>query len=336
MKYRRLLSYWLFFNALMVLAMAVIGAITRLTESGLSIAEWKPLAGTLPPLNLTEWERVFSLYRETPQYEQLFKGMSLAEFKGIFWWEWIHRFWGRLIGLTFALPLAVFWLKGWLTPWLKRRALLLLTLGAAQAFMGWFMVSSGLVDVPSVSHYRLAAHLSLALLIFSLLLWTSWQVAESEKRDASFCLRRHGWVGLALLATTIVWGAFVAGMDAGKIYNEWPLMGGHLLAAEALDYQPLWHNFTKNHAMVQFTHRWLAIFTALFLLAFAWRVRRLAPRPALGVAIMCFIQPLLGIITLLYAVPVSLGALHQAGGIVLLAFTLRTIYAMQRQGSCPR
>lgn len=320
---KKSIGIWLLVCAAMVFVMAIIGAVTRLTESGLSIAEWKPLAGALPPLNAAEWERVFGLYKETPQYQKVFAGMSLEEFKGIFWWEWVHRFWGRLIGLVFAVPMAWFWLRGHLTPGLKRGVLALLVLGGLQGAVGWFMVASGLVDRPSVSHYRLALHLGLALFLYAALLVMAFQVLGVERREASFCLRRHAWVGFALLCITIVWGAFTAGLDAGKIYNEWPLMSGKLIPGEVHAL-----NFWSDAASVQFVHRWAAIFAAFALFTAAWRTRSYG-WPAKGVMVMAVVQPLLGIETLLRGVPIATAAIHQAGAMVLLGFTAALLFRLR-------
>jgi len=331
MEKNKCVSNWLFTVAFMVFAMAVIGAITRLTESGLSIAEWKPLSGALPPLNVAEWERVFALYKDTPQYREVFSGMTLAEFKGIFWWEWIHRFWGRIIGLAFALPMLWFWARGALTPRLKRLSVILLLLGGLQGAVGWFMVASGLVDQPSVSHYRLALHLGLALFLFAMLLYTGLIARQTPQVEVKRGLRAHGVATLGMLTLTIIWGAFVAGLDAGRIYNEWPLMGGHFLPAEAGDMLPLWLNAFENHALVQFIHRWLAVITAVMVLALALRSRRVTPKLALALGLMALVQPLLGIVTLLTNVHVHVAATHQAGGIILLGLMVGWLYRAQSE-----
>ncbi|NNG04573.1 MAG: heme A synthase [Inquilinus sp.] len=321
----------------MVFAMAVIGAITRLTESGLSSVEWRPLSGALPPLSDAEWQRVFDLYRETPEYRLRNAGMELAAFKQIFFWEWFHRLWGRLIGLVFALPFLAFWATGRIARPLLPRLLGLLLLGALQGGLGWFMVLSGLVDQPAVSHYRLAAHLGLAIAIYALLLWQAWLLlfpADARARPAHR-LGGHAVGALALLAATILWGAMVAGLDAGLAYNTWPLMGGTLLPPEAWSLQPQWLNFLDNTALVQFTHRWLAIATAAAVIALWWRARRPEIPPALrrgagAAAAMAGIQAGLGIATLLAQVPVWLGALHQGGALVLLGLLLWCIFVDRR------
>ncbi len=317
---------WLMGCAMMVLAMAVIGAITRLTESGLSITEWRPLIGALPPLNEAQWAHVFDLYRQTPEYLHKNKGMSLEDFQYIFFWEWFHRLWGRLIGLAFALPLIWFAVKRRIPAGYGWRFFGFLILGGLQGAMGWYMVQSGLVDRPAVSHYRLAAHLGLAFLIYALLFRTALDFIalpaslaphRAEKSDKT--TRVLGLVCLALLANTVIWGAFTAGLDAGLIYNSFPLMGGRFFPHDAGFLSPFWMNFVESHAGVQFAHRWLAMTTAAFILAYAWRVRF----AALGV--MVVVQAGLGIATLLSHVQIGLAAAHQAGAFILLSLLIIAI-----------
>ena len=306
----KIISNWLFVTAFFVFCMAIIGAITRLTESGLSMVEWRPLIGTVPPLSQEEWQRVFDLYKQTPEYQKEHFWMGIDDFKYIFFWEWFHRFWGRLIGLIYALPLAFFWVKGWIPVSFKPKLLGLLALGAAQAVMGWYMVESGLVDMPSVSHYRLAAHLSLAFVIFAALVWVGLEMRDGQHVRLTN-MSPLGAGSLVILSVTIIWGAYVAGLDAGLVYNTWPLMDDRLIpgesfAATSVLSDPVW---------VQFTHRWLAIIAAAVTLAYAWRVKS----AVLAAAIV--FQIVLGIATLLSQVWIPLAALHQAGAfIVVLAF----------------
>jgi cytochrome c oxidase assembly protein subunit 15 len=310
----------------MVFAMAVIGAITRLTESGLSMVEWRPLIGALPPLTEAEWQRVFDLYRATPEYRLKNAGMDLAGFQTIFFWEWFHRLWGRLIGVIFALPLVWFWWRGMLSAWLKPRLLMLLAFGGMQGGIGAWMVASGLVDVPTVSHYRLATHLGLALVIFSLILWT-W--AECRPRPPAVvgaaAAIPHASLALGLLAVTITWGAFVAGLDAGMVYNSWPDMNGAVLPPEAWAAAPAWLNVIDNQAMVQFLHRSLAYLTAVVVMVLCWQLWRLGMvwYAAAGLCALS-IQLGLGIGAVVLAVPVWLGGAHQAGAITLLAVLVLT------------
>lgn len=335
----RAIAVWLLVTAGFVFAMTVIGAITRLTESGLSMVEWRPLVGTIPPLSDGEWQRVFDLYRQTPEYLYLNAGMTLAEFQNIFFWEWLHRLWGRLIGLVFLVPFLWFWLTGRLDRPLFWRLLGLLVLGGLQGLLGWFMVMSGLVDRPSVSHYRLAAHLGLALIIYSLLVWQALALLRPRPADAApsgalAVPAGHARAALGLAAVTIIWGAFVAGLDAGLAYNSFPLMDGAFLPPESWALSPVWLNAVENTALVQFLHRWLGIATALVVLALWWRVlacealqdgtRRLAH----GLAVAVLLQVALGIATLLAGVPIWLGALHQAGAVLVLTLLVGLCYAL--------
>jgi cytochrome c oxidase assembly protein subunit 15 len=321
----RQIALWLLACAAMVFAMAVIGAITRLTESGLSITEWKPITGALPPLSEAAWQAAFAKYRATPEFQLKHSYMDLADFKAIYFWEWLHRLWGRLIGLVFALPLLFLWIRGRIPRALLPRLLLLLGLGALQGAIGWFMVQSGLADRPDVSHYRLALHLLTALLIYAALLWVAIGLLMPGA-GAPAGLRHHGLIGLALLGVTILWGAFVAGLDAGQAYNSWPLMDGRLVPPEMWTLVPVWLNPTENTAAVQFIHRWLAVITAAVLLLFAARIARWgAPQPAKWLAAAVVLQVVLGIATLLMKVPVALGAAHQAGALLVLTFLIWTL-----------
>jgi cytochrome c oxidase assembly protein subunit 15 len=317
---RRALIIWLYSCCFMVFAMAVIGAITRLTESGLSMVEWRPLIGALPPLGEAEWQRVFALYQQTPEYIQKHSWMEIDDFKYIFFWEWFHRFWGRLIGLVYVLPLAYFWAtkqipKGYGWPFIG-----LLTLGGLQGVIGWWMVKSGLIDRPDVSHYRLAVHLSMAFILFCLLFWAARSLTF-ERRVSDLAprgVRRMGWVAFGLLSITIVWGAFVAGLEAGMIYNTWPLMNGTLTPPEAFSLDAV----INEHAWVQFSHRWVAIIAGLALIGFAI-VRR---APYLG--IMVLLQIALGIFALLSQLWIPMAAAHQAGALILLALMTNQLHAL--------
>lgn len=328
-------SLWLFFCAGMIFMMAVIGAITRLTESGLSMVEWQPLIGAIPPLNEAEWQRVFDAYRQTPEYQVKNAGMSMAAFKDIFFWEWFHRLWGRLIGLVFALPLLWFIVRGTVRGSLLWQLLGLLALGGLQGFIGWFMVQSGLIDRPNVSHYRLAMHLSCALLLYSLCLWQGMALMPTAHKPHFIWpawFRKAGWSCLAILAITIIYGAFVAGLDAGLVYNSFPLMNGHVFPEDGLFLNPIWRNFLENHGTVQFTHRMLAFATTAAIIAWAIKGMKMSDVPTatrrlfIGIKAMVLIQVTLGISTVLLHVPVWLGALHQAGAIMLLTLLLCLLF----------
>lgn len=330
---RRAIGLWLLACAAMVLAMAVIGAITRLTESGLSIMEWAPFTGALPPLSEAEWQRVFALYRQIPEYQLENAGMSLAEFKTIFWWEYIHRLWGRLIGLVFALPFFWFLLRRQVPRPLLPHLIGAFLLGGLQGAMGWYMVASGFADRTDVSQYRLVAHLALAVLIYGYLLWLAFCCLAPSLGGGAAGARLRPWLAAlaGLIGVTILSGGFVAGLNAGLTYNTFPLMDGSLVPDGYGDLAP-WHlNLFENVAAVQFNHRFLAVLTVLAALVLWLRSRRLlAPGPAAQAMTLCGLMALLqlglGIATLLLVVPVWLGALHQAGALILLGLTLWAHY----------
>ncbi len=332
---------WLWTCAAMIFAMVVIGGVTRLTESGLSITEWRPVTGTIPPLGQAEWEAEFAKYQRIPEFREKNASMTLDEFKTIFWWEYVHRLWGRLIGLAFALPLAWFAISGRVRGSLLARLCGLLALGGLQGAVGWWMVASGLVDRTDVSPYRLATHLGLALVIFALVLRLAMQLGDPRPARAHGAPAILGRATLGAVALTILAGAFVAGTDAGFTYNTFPLMDGRFFPAGYGDHAPWWTNLFENVAAVQFNHRWIAV--ATMALAFAYvgtihaggfdaRARRLASW--LGAAIAT--QVALGITTLLLAVPVALGAAHQAGAVVVLSLALATHHAALRSARTAR
>ena len=305
----------------MVFAMAVIGAVTRLTESGLSMVEWKPLIGALPPLSHKEWLRVFDLYQQTPEFRLKNSWMQLEDFKQIFFWEWLHRLWGRMIGLVYALPLAWFWIRKQIPQGYKWKLAGVLALGGAQGVMGWYMVMSGLVDRPDVSHFRLAAHLLLALIVYGCLLWLAFDLNGKKGDNGSFCQKRHGWVAFAFLGTTITWGAFTAGLDGGMLYNTWPKMDAHWIPPEVTSLLSILH----DPAAVQFVHRWIAIAAFVTLASFAWRMKN---HPLMA---MAFLQVLLGIGTVLSQVNIPMAALHQAGALVLLGLMVRQLNTLHKK-----
>ena len=333
---------WLAFCAAMIFAMVVIGGVTRLTESGLSITEWRPVTGTLPPLSLAEWEAEFAKYQRIPEFREKNASMTLAEFKTIFWWEYVHRLWGRLIGLAFALPLLWFAVTGRVRGALLWKLSGLLALGGLQGAIGWWMVASGLVDRTDVSPYRLAVHLSLALVIYALIVNLALDLRNgpgAPRTDGP--ARPFGRGVIAAIGVTIVAGAFVAGNDAGFVYNTYPLMDGRFVPAGYGDLAPWWTNLFENVAAVQFNHRWLAIATLGLGLAYVgWVHARVDARPArrlaswLGLARLA--QVGLGILALLHAVPVALGAAHQAGAVIVLTLALATHQAAQRSARTGR
>jgi cytochrome c oxidase assembly protein subunit 15 len=325
---------WLFICCGMVFIMALLGAVTRLTESGLSITSWEPLVGVVPPLNEEAWKKAFASYQAIPQYQVLNRGMTLEAFKGIFFWEWLHRLWGRLIGAVFAVPLIYFLIRRKIGKDAGLKFALIFALGGLQGFIGWFMVQSGLEVRTSVSPYRLALHLGFALAIYSVLLWTALdgrQRVEAPTSKISPPLLRHGWVSLGLLVLTMTWGAFVAGLHAGEVYNTWPLMEGDVLPSAATTLQPVWHNVFENPAFAQFIHRWLGPTTMIVLLSWIARCwpgagdARKKGLAALG--IMAVAQVGLGLGTLLSHAEIAVAVLHQAGAITLLTLLLFNLHA---------
>ena len=334
----RPVALWLFVICAMLMVMIVLGGTTRLTGSGLSIMEWAPLSGTLPPLGRREWERLFALYRQIPQYRLLHPGMDLAGFQGIFWLEWTHRLWGRLLGVVFLVPLAWFALTGRIPRARIPRLLGLFVLGGLQGAVGWFMVASGfMAGSTSVSAYRLVVHLSLALFLYGAILWTAldlWRpvpVASRKGRTA----RRLAGVVAGLVGLTIVAGGFVAGTHAGLAYNSFPLMDGHLVPSGygAVPWPRTWF---ENIAAVQFDHRLLASLTAVAavaLLVAGWWRGPVHARPALLlVAGAVATQYALGVFTLLYVVPVPLAALHQVCAVLVLSASLGALHALRGAG----
>ncbi len=326
---RRAVALWLYGVAALMVVTLVIGGATRLTESGLSIVEWKPLTGVIPPLSDEGWQTEFAKYREIPQYREVNRGMSLDQFKTIYWWEWSHRLLARLVGAAFLLPFLYFLWRGWIEPQLRWRLWALFGAGAALGAVGWWMVSSGLAGRVSVSQYRLAFHLTLACAIYAGILWTARGLAPlpaaSEPRRLR--LTAVSLVGLVLLQ--IYLGALVAGLDAGLTYNTWPLIDGAFVpSAERLWFEsPAWRNLFENALTVQFNHRLLAY--ALFMLAIfhladvVWLGRDGAIRTgALMLAAAMTIQAGIGIVTLLHHAPLALALLHQAMAIVVLTFAV--------------
>jgi cytochrome c oxidase assembly protein subunit 15 len=330
---RRAVALWLLACALLVFAMVVVGGVTRLTRSGLSIVEWQPLLGAIPPLTEAAWLEEFAKYRRTPEYRLVNYGMDLAGFKAIYYVEWFHRLLGRLIGVAFLLPFAWFWWRRRLARPLATRLAVLFVLGAAQGALGWFMVKSGLVDVPRVSPYRLTAHLALALAIYGWLLWLALGLlAPAPVATAGAGIRRLARATLALIVVTMLAGGFVAGTHAGFSYNTFPLMGAGLVPPGLFAHEPWWVNLFENVATVQFNHRLLAYLTIAAVLALAWRLRNVAGLgvgPWLLVAALA-LQVTLGIATLLYVVPVPLAAAHQAGALVLYSVALWLAHRLRR------
>lgn len=321
---RRRLRLWFASGAALTLLIVIVGGITRLTQSGLSIVEWAPLMGVVPPLDQAAWEEAFARYRQFPEYRNLRVGMTLEEFRFIYFWEYLHRLLARAIGVVFLVPFVVFWARGYLDRPLLRRSLLLFGLGGLQGFVGWYMVRSGLVDNPYVSHYRLALHLSIALCIFGLCVWLVRELAVPAERETPAAAAQGGILLLGvLLGVQILWGAFVAGLDAGLYFNTFPLMGGRLVPPGAWSLQPVLANLVENRATVQWVHRVLGTILLLAAVGVVLRDRRGAADAGtrrLGALFLALLgaQYALGILTVVHFVPVALGVTHQAVAVVLL------------------
>jgi len=338
----RPIAWWLLVCSALIFAIVVLGGVTRLTGSGLSMVNWKPVSGVLPPFGQAAWEREFEHYRDSPEYAYVNKGMSVGEFKGIFWFEYAHRLLGRLIGVVFLIPFLYFLVRRRIEPSLAPRLLTMFILGGLQGLLGWYMVKSGLVDNPQVSQYRLAAHLGLAILIYAFVLWTALGILHRE--ESSEPRRRSRLASLTTILAiavfvTMMSGAFVAGLKAGFTYNTFPLMAGQLVPDGMWSVAPAYLNFFENVTTVQFSHRVLAIATFLAIIAL-WLVaqRMNLSRPQRlwlhAAALAAVVQVALGILTLVLRVPIPLAALHQAGAMVLLTALLCLAYeARHRSGS---
>lgn len=330
---------WLLVCCLLVLAMIVVGGVTRLTHSGLSIVEWQPIVGTLPPLNEAQWLATFEKYLQTPEGRLVNHSMSLAEFKGIFWWEYFHRLLGRFIGVVFLLPLLWFAFRRRIGSALGLRLAGIFVLGGLQGAMGWYMVKSGLVDDPRVSQFRLTAHLAIAFLILAAMFWLAMDLlfprrTQAPQAPALRRARRLSWWVLGAVSWMVLTGGLVAGIRAGKAYNTFPLMNGHWIPPEIMMLEPWWRNFFYNMATVQFDHRLGAWLLAFLVPLLWWRVRGAAAGPRAPVSaglllVLVAVQIALGIMTLLAQVPVGLGAAHQGWAAVVFLAALATHHSLR-------
>lgn len=337
---RRVMGAWFWLIAAMTLAVLIVGGATRLTHSGLSMVEWEPILGVIPPLSEADWQVAFEKYQQFPEYQKVRQGMTLHQFKFIFFWEYMHRLLARTIGMVFLVPFVFFLARRWMNRPLALRSFALFALGGMQGLMGWLMVASGLVDRPSVSHYRLAAHLSLAFVIFGYAVWLARDMAAPEERPVAtshnrrLLLRSITLLGV-LLAVQIIWGAFVAGLKAGFFANTFPLMGGRWIPATLLDLQPAFRNFFENGATVQWLHRLLGTLLALATIVVFVRIVRAqvddASRKFVGAFLaLLIVQYVLGILTLIYAVPVALGVTHQATAMILFGVWVMWLHHTRR------
>jgi len=326
------IANWLYAVASLVFLMVVVGGITRLTESGLSITEWKPITGALPPLTAQDWQEAFDKYRQIPEYQLINKGMSLSAFKYIFFWEWAHRLLGRMIGLAFALPLLWFALRRAIPKGYGPRLAALLALGGLQGAIGWWMVASGLVDRTDVSHYRLATHLLTALFILAGLVWTALDLKAlaRDPRARPARLTGFGLAVAAILLIQLLFGAYTAGLNAGLAASDWPLMNGRLLP-EPNTLGSFWHVLINDPFVIHFIHRWWAWVVAAALILLARRVKQAGVRPAaIALHMALGTQILLGIATVMTGVNIGLAVLHQAVGAMLVATTSWGIHVIGR------
>jgi cytochrome c oxidase assembly protein subunit 15 len=315
--------------------MVVLGGVTRLTGSGLSMVDWRPIMGWLPPLSDTEWQRTFEMYQLSPQFQKVNSHMDVHAFKGIFWLEYLHRLLGRTIGIVFAVPFLFFVIKGYIarTEWPKY--LLMFVLGGLQGVLGWYMVKSGLVDNPHVSQYRLTAHLLAAILIYAYMFWVALSLLFPPESDANHRWYRYTVLLACLILVTVISGGFVAGLKAGEIYNTFPLMGNTLLPPGLLALDPIWRNAFDNMTTVQFDHRILAISTFCIIVFYWFRARKTdlpaRSRPAANALLhTALLQVILGISTLLLSVPTILAAAHQAVALLLITVVLYLLHSLRK------
>jgi cytochrome c oxidase assembly protein subunit 15 len=336
----RIIARWLLVCCALVFAMVVLGGVTRLTGSGLSMVDWRPITGVLPPMTDDAWQRTFEMYQETPEFQKKNAYMNVDDFKGIFWLEYLHRLLGRTIGIVFLLPFLFFVWKGYIRrdEWLKYGGMFVL--GGMQGVLGWYMVKSGLVDNPAVSQYRLTAHLISAFMIYAFMLWVALNLLYPPEDNRAHAWYRKSVALTALITLTVVSGGFVAGLKAGKIYNTFPMMGEYWVPPDFMALEPWWRNFFDNLATVQFDHRVLAMTTFVLIVAFWLRIPKtdLPARARKGVNALLhtgILQVALGIATLLLVVPISLAAIHQAVAMLLFTVALFVTHALKRQPVAP-
>jgi heme a synthase len=319
-----LVRTWLWLIALVIFTMVMVGGATRLTDSGLSITEWQPILGVIPPLNEADWQAAFERYKQIPEYAVVNAGMTLESFKSIYWWEWTHRLLGRLIGVVFLIPLVFFWLTGRLNRRLLMGLATIFVLGGLQGALGWYMVKSGLTDRTDVSQYRLAAHLLFATVIFGAVIWTALGLERERKGPLDLAA-----LGLVLLVfLQIGAGALVAGLDAGRGYNTWPLMDGSFVPPGLFAIEPAWKNLFESALTVQFDHRMIAYAVALYAFILAWRRQTIS---AIAVVAVVLLQVSLGVWTLLTHAALPQALLHQAGAMLVFAAALWNLHASMAQ-----
>ena len=329
--------YWLLTGCILIFIMVVVGGITRLTHSGLSISNYKLISGTIPPMNAVEWQEAFDLYKQYPEYQKLNNQFTLEDFKDIYFWEWLHRVIGRFIGLVFLIPFLYFLITKQLSKSTLKKAIVLLCLGSFQGFLGWYMVKSGLVDNPDVSHYRLAAHLTTAFITFAYTFWVALDLMFPDKKAINNAFRNLIRWGLFIVIVQIIYGAFVAGLDAGFMHNHWPMMSEGKFMHETVytEQTPTYKNFIEGKSGVQFVHRILAFVVVGFILAIYFKSKKLALTnyQSKGLNLLVVIlgfQFLLGVFTILLQVPVWLGVAHQVGAFFLLSAMTFTLHRFSK------
>jgi len=329
--------YWLFTGCALIFIMVVVGGITRLTHSGLSMPDYKLISGTIPPINDQQWQEAFELYKQYPEYQKLNSNISLTEFKGIFFWEWLHRVIGRFIGLVFIIPFLYFIITRQLDKSTIKKTIILLILGGFQGFLGWYMVKSGLVDRPDVSHYRLAAHLTTAFVTFAFTLWVALDLIFPIKQTINKTYRNLIRIGLAILFIQIIYGAFVAGLDAGFIHNHWPMMSEGKFMHETVltEKTPVYKNFIEGRSGVQFVHRILAFIVVISIAIIYIKGKKIAVsnhqlNGLNSLLILVGIQSLLGVLAILLQVPLWLGIAHQIGAFLLLSSMIFTLHRFSK------
>ncbi|WP_282135380.1 COX15/CtaA family protein [Seonamhaeicola maritimus] len=329
--------YWLLTGCFLIFVMVVVGGITRLTHSGLSISNYKLISGTIPPMNDVEWQEAFDLYKQYPEYQKLNQHFNLQDFKDIYFWEWLHRVIGRFIGVVFFIPFLYFFIRKQLSKPTIKKSIILLALGAFQGSLGWYMVKSGLVDNPDVSHYRLAAHLTTAFITFAYTYWVALDLRYPNKKTINIKYRNLIRFSLLILVIQIIYGAFVAGLDAGFIHNHWPMMseGKFMHQTVYIEQEPLYRNFIEGKSGVQFVHRILA-YMVVILVFIIWKKSKALKLTSLQIRgikalnIVVCIQFLLGVFTILLQVPVWLGVAHQVGAFFLLTAMTFTLHRFSK------
>tara|TARA_B110000046_G_scaffold185483_1_gene227301 strand:- start:2317 stop:3372 length:1056 start_codon:yes stop_codon:yes gene_type:complete len=338
-QYNRQIAYWLFFCAAVIFGMILLGGVTRLTNSGLSMVDWNPLMGIVPPLSEADWQHMFFKYKQFPEYQQINAGMSLEAFKSIFMYEYLHRVLGRLIGVIFILPFLFFYFTQRIKPGLTPKLIIMLIGGGCQGLLGWYMVKSGLVDKPDVSQYRLSAHLGTAVLIYSFILWTAFDLV-SRRTEQPAKLKTFSYTLSGLIFLMILTGGLVAGTKAGYAYPTWPLMGDSFIPTNLYSMTPAWLSAFEDITTIQFNHRIFAYIIVALVLGFAAKAFRASIQGPIRIAVFCLIglmilQVSLGISTLIFYVPIPVAAAHQVGAVALLSASLFISHSLTKSQGQP-